>query len=773
MRREPRALLLALLTLPLCAGTLIAETASAQQRKTTLQEILVTAQHRTESAQSTPVSLYAINEEQLVKQRISGLGNLHTLVPNLTIDAFPANNQTLRVYIRGVGLSDTQITQDPAVGVYLDGAYIARSTGLTFDVADLERIEVLRGPQGTLYGRNTTAGAIKLITRRPDPERLSFEQTFSAGNNDLFSSKTSFNVPFAGRYAAKFAYFYEDREGFVNNDGPGGGFGDRESGGLRLDLRAEFTPALIADYAYDRSEITSYNYTAQAVWPRESGGLDLLGIVGDIAQQYVDYADSRIDSLATAMELLPTDTEIQGHTVNLEWAVNDKLTLRSISAYRELDDRSYLDFGSGASEEFRIDYNAAIIGANAGAQRLDIKGVRPHLEHEQYSQEFHLLGSVGDSFDYIAGTYYFYEKADETAAPLRHIFSVFPFGGDGTLYNIGSEFNSIKNDAFALFTQGTWTPPMFKERLHLTLGWRHSRDSRKASREISDEVLVDRGTRVETLIASGFAASPGDDFDDDSFTAVAQYDIAPTINGYARYAGAYKSGGYNVRDPEKDGFSGGFDEEKLHSYEIGLKGSLFDSMLRFSSAVFYQQYNDFQYNFQIPGTISGTRVFNVDEGETSGVELELTAMPAAGLLLQVSYAYLDTELDPVENPFTGQFEEFYFPNAPKHSVSAMVDYTWAETRYGTWNVNASYSHTGDRQADSRTLFRDDYQLLDASLSLSGVRALGGDWRFALWGKNLGDAEYEAFTLDNLPQADRAVIWGDGRSYGLDVTYRYN
>src|SRR6056297_4043886 len=134
--------------------------AAAVSRGDALEEVLVTAQHREESAQTTPISLFTMNAQQLEKQRISNIGNLNGLVPNLTIDNFPANNQTLRVFIRGVGLTDTQITQDPAVGVYLNDAYIARSTGLAFDVADLERIEVLRGPQGTLYGRNTTGGAI-------------------------------------------------------------------------------------------------------------------------------------------------------------------------------------------------------------------------------------------------------------------------------------------------------------------------------------------------------------------------------------------------------------------------------------------------------------------------------------------------------------------------------------------------------------------------------------------------------------------------------------
>lgn len=161
------------------AFVVMAQPAMSQGRETVLEEVMVTAQHRTESAMSTPISLVTMSAEQLEKQRIGSISDLNGLVPNLAIDNFPSNNQTLRLFIRGVGLTDTQITQDPAVGVYLNGAYIARSAGLTFDVADLERIEVLRGPQGTLYGRNTTGGAIKLITRKPNLDAFSADQTLS------------------------------------------------------------------------------------------------------------------------------------------------------------------------------------------------------------------------------------------------------------------------------------------------------------------------------------------------------------------------------------------------------------------------------------------------------------------------------------------------------------------------------------------------------------------------------------------------------------------
>ncbi|MEZ5502377.1 MAG: TonB-dependent receptor [Halioglobus sp.] len=749
----------------------LAQSALAQGRETMLEEVLVTAQHRTESAMSTPISLFTMSTDQLEKQRVGSISDLNGLVPNLAIDNFPANNQTLRLFIRGVGLSDTQITQDPAVGVYLNGAYIARSAGLTFDVADLERIEVLRGPQGTLYGRNTTGGAIKLITRKPDLENLAVDQTLSAGNNSLFSSKTSVNVPFAQKYATKLAYFYQDVDGFTNNDGPGGGFGDRKSEGFRLDFRADLSDAVTLDYGYDNSRIKYYNYTAQAVLPRESGS-GLLSIIGDIASNYIQYSSNRFSTLATSVPLEPTDTTIAGHTVNVEWTINDKMTLHSITAWRELQDKTYTDFASGSTEQFRIDFNTAVLGAGAGDEKLVLPLVRPDLKQQQFSQEFQLLGNFNDSLEYLAGLYYFWEDAKEDGQPLHHIFDAYPFG-TGTIYDLSAEYNKIENSALAFFTQFTWTPDVLERRLHLTLGGRYSSDSREADRQVTDEVVLDNVTSVTNVLPpSYFSANPDHDFDDTSFTFITEYDLQEQFNVYAKYAGAYKSGGFNIRDPEEEGFSNGFKEEKLNAVEIGFKGEALDRRVRLSSAVFYQKFEDYQYNFQIPGTISGTRVFNIDNGEMSGIELEVMAIPTTGLLLQLSYAYLDSKLDDVDNPFTGQVESASFGNAPKHTYSVVVGYTFPATSIGVVNANTSYNYVGKRDPQSETTYRDAYDLINARVALTEIPGLGGQWEVALWGKNLADNNYEAFTLDNLPQASRAVIWGDGRSYGLDVTYHY-
>jgi len=739
-------------------------------RATALEELIVTAQHREEAAASTPISLFTLDTEQLEKQRISNIANLSGLVPNLNIDSFPANNQTLRLFIRGVGLTDTQITQDAAVGVYLNGAYIARSTGLAFDVADLQRIEVLRGPQGTLYGRNTTGGAIKLITAPPQTDAVSFKQTLSAGNQKLFTSKSSVNLPLSDKVATKLAYFYEDVNGFTDNNAKGHNFGDRKSRGWRIDLSAEPYENLNVDYAYDSSDIESYNYTAQAISPRDSGS-DLLSIIGDIATQYIDYSTQRLSSLTSSSPLQPTNTEIDGHTLNIKWRLSETTSLTSISAYRGLDDKSAIDFSSGAAPGFRINYKGAVIGENAGNQRLDIPDVRPHLEHEQYSQELQLLGTINESLDYLVGLYYFYEEAREDA-PLHHIFSAAPFAG-GTVYNIGSELNEIENDALALFSQFTWTPSIFERRLHLTAGWRLSKDSRKAQRQVMDAVVVDQNTSVLELIPPTlFDVDTEKDFDDHSFTLIAEFDWTDNYSAYAKLSEAYKSGGFNIRDPEETPFSNGFDEEKLRSVELGFKGDLFNRMLRINAAVFHQRFDDFQYNLQIPGTIQGTRVFNVDEGEMTGVEIDVLAIPAPGLFLQLSYAYLDSELDDIINPFNEKLQSFEFTNAPQHTYSLVADYTFGNIPIGELSFTTSYNFIDDRQRTSATVFREDYALWNARLSLTAINALGGAWSVAAWGKNLQDTDYEAFTLDNLPQTGRAVIWGESRTFGVDISYVY-
>ncbi|MFT5887953.1 MAG: iron complex outermembrane receptor protein, partial [Zhongshania sp.] len=182
-----------------------------------LEEIIVTAQRKAQSLQDTPISLMAFNEDRIEKEGINSLMDLKANVPGMTIEPFPLDNSNLRIYIRGVGLIDTQVTQDTPIGVYMDGIYIARSAGLSLDLAELQRIEVLRGPQGTLYGRNSTGGTVNLITRRADTGDFSFAQKFTIGNYGLLTSKTSANIPISDKVAIKAAYLTTKQDGIIEN----------------------------------------------------------------------------------------------------------------------------------------------------------------------------------------------------------------------------------------------------------------------------------------------------------------------------------------------------------------------------------------------------------------------------------------------------------------------------------------------------------------------------------------------------------------------------
>jgi iron complex outermembrane recepter protein len=193
------------------------ETPAAEGDPDQLDEIVVTAQRRVESLQQTPVSVAAFSTDKLEVRGINNVLDLGSQVPGMTIEPFPINISTLRIFIRGIGILDSQITQDPAVGVYLDGVYLGRSVGLAFDVADLERIEVLRGPQGTLYGRNTTGGAINLITRRPSNDGFTMEHKLMGGNRGYAAGKTMLNVPVTEDIALKVSALSSHKHGFVEN----------------------------------------------------------------------------------------------------------------------------------------------------------------------------------------------------------------------------------------------------------------------------------------------------------------------------------------------------------------------------------------------------------------------------------------------------------------------------------------------------------------------------------------------------------------------------
>lgn len=766
-----------------------------------LEEVVVTAQKKSESLQDTPISLTAFSEDQLEKEGINGLSDLSANVPSMTVQPFPINNSTLVIYIRGVGLIDAQITQDPPVGVYMDGSYIARSTGLALDIADLQRIEVLRGPQGTLYGRNSTGGAINFVTQRPDVDSMKVTQKFTMGNRDLFTSKTSVNVPISDTAAAKLAYFTSAKNGFIENDGPGGDFGDRDVEGYRFDFSWDITDTLRLDYGYDKSNASNYNSAYQPVIPRTvnpapaNANEATFALLHASSQTYFTFSDKRVDSMTTAVPLEESFSKIEGHTVTLAQAIGDVSELKYIYAQRALDDGAFADLVASGTPEYRID-NGDYTSPDGS---LHLPGKFPVLSQEQFSHELQFTSSFFDgNLDLIAGVYYFEEEADEDNMPLHHQFSgpltITELAGLTTttsLLNLNGQYYSIKNEAVAAFGRVTWAPEMFEDRLQLTLGLRHTEDSREAFKDYITETYTVATTRdangnvvtalppVGPAISAGWAQSAEVVYKDSSFDLIAEYDLTDDINLYAKYGEAYKAGGYNVRDPDQARFAAGFKPEYVASAEIGVKSELMDRRLRINADVFHSDYTDVQLNFLLPGSIADTQVENAGEAVMRGFEMDVTFLAAENLLLTMNYAYLDAEVTAATDPNTGAdvADEFRFTSAPMHSYTATMDYTVANWSWGRLALNLSYNYMDDRDGSPRTevtqrVYLDDYDLWNGRVGLYDVPLFGGTLTTALWGKNLADNEYVVHAVDNLPHADRAVLWGEPLSYGIDLIYRY-
>ncbi len=774
--------------------------AALAQQNLALEEVVVTAQKKAESLQDTPISLTAFGEEQLEKDGISNLNDIGSSVPSLTIEPFPINNATLRIFIRGVGLIDAQITQDPPVGVYIDGAYIARSTGLALDVADLQRIEVLRGPQGTLYGRNSTGGAINLITQRPDTEAFGFSEKITVGNRSLISSKTSVNVPVSDTAAFKLAYLHSEKDGFIDNDGPGEDFGNRDVDGYRLDFSWDIGDRLRLDYGYDKSELSYVNYAYQAVTPptiNPAPSSPAEAIQNQLAtnnQGFYTFSDKRVSSMRTSQPLRASESEIEGHSLTLTYDLGESTQLKYIYAYRELTDAGYSDLTASGSPDYRIDNN----DYRSRDGSLFIPGFDRIQEQDQSSHELQLSGSIGERVEYITGLYYFEEQAEEDNSPLHHQFSgtiaVIDNGTTTTkvfLTNLNDQFFTIDNSAWAVFGRATWTPPILEDRLHLTFGARHSEDEREATEMRAQDNLTETETRLNATGAvvattpptvaasSGWTQAASKDFADDSFEFIAEYDLTDDINVYGKFVEAYKSGGFNTRDPDQQRFARGFDEEKVESVELGVKSELLNRRLRINANVFSSDYTDIQLNFLIDGTIADTQVVNAGEAEMQGFEMDLTFLASRDLLLMLNYAYLDAEVTKATDPDTGAdvTETFVFSAAPEHSYTAALDYTIATWDWGRLGLNVSYNYMDDRNGSNRTetaqrVFQEDYDLINARLGLYDLPLFGGVLNVAAWGKNLEDTEYVVNAVDNLPHADRAVIWGEPRSYGLDLIYNY-
>ncbi|WP_236626798.1 TonB-dependent receptor [Sphingomonas sp. MM-1] len=688
-----------------------------------VEDIVVTAQKREESLQDTPISIAAFTARDLESKQITGLVDLRANVPNLQLTPHPNSAATTQIFMRGVGLSDDQITQDGGVAVYMDGVYVARSQGQALEVAELERVEVLRGPQGTLYGRNATGGAINFITRKPDLGSFGFKGQVTLGNYDNRRFKGSVNVPIGDRLAARLSYANIQQDGFIRNPGTGvKRWGDKDRWAMRADVLWEATDAISLRYSYDRSQIDDTPvYVALSPFhpltvPRPKEGSPAV------------------------RDLLPNDVTSQGHSLIAEWEASDALTVRSITGYRKLDNFQNQDYLTGALGPFPLQKNQS------------------RARQDQWSEELQLVGDALDGgLEYVAGFYYFSESGSN-------------FSNSYSPPTLTRSFTraTIDNESYALFGQATFTPEWPDRKLHLTVGARQSWDQRAAT--LTRQTQVNDGP-ITPIPGVG----DGDrKFKDFSPSFVIAYDAAEGVNVYAKAVKGYKSGGYNIRASSITRFDDGFGSETLWSYEAGLKGQFLDNRLRLNIAGFVSKYKDIQINVQSdPTNVRITDVLNAGKATVKGIEADITLQPVRALRVTVNYGYLDAKYDEIINAAGDDISDIYrFTNAPRHTLAADLRYDLPPLPIGMLSANVNYTMQSDKftnaTIDNGKYIVGDYGLLNARLTLSDIPGVKGA-RIGLWGRNLTDKEYYVMQF-NIGRP--GALFGEPRTYGVDLSFEF-
>lgn len=763
----------------LVASNAYAQDSSAEtEQNFALEEVIVTAQKKSESIQDTPISITAFGEDALEARGIEGIGDLQAQVPSMSIDPFPINTNTLRIFIRGIGSTGAQITQDSPVSIYQDGVHFARPNGLALDIADVERIEILRGPQGTLYGRNSTGGAISIVTRRPSVDAFGLQQHFTIGDRNLFSSKTMVNVPLGETVAVKLSHYQKSQDGFVENLGPGGDFGDSEAEAFVLSALWQPSDTLEFYYNYDQTDTEVYQYMAQSVLPGTEQGNQGDQINENAAERSV-FSNKRLDALTTTTPYLPNNADIKGHSIVTSLEINDSTTLRYIASQREIHEQIYVDLGGGAGDEFfRGDWGAwqSLDGS------VSTPATREQFKQEQLTHEVNLLGTIGERLEYITGVFYIEEEASDIDT-LRHSLSALLDASpldNLLLTSLLDRELYAESEAWAAFIQLNWRPDILEERLELVFGYRHSEDRRWArKRQNTTNYVQEVGLALPlpptVLASSEFADTETErDFTDDSLSFIANFAVNDDINVYAKLIEAYRTGFFNLRDPDPARFAEGVDAEKVRSLELGFKGDLLDRRLRFNLNAFFSEYKDMQIGFLIPGTIADTQITNAGTAEMGGLEMDLMFLVTRNWMLSLNYGLLDTEITEVTAPDgSDATDDYVFFSAPHHTWSASSQYTFFQGDAGRLSLNLSANFMDERAgsglaASARNTYTSAFTLANARLSYDQIALFGGELSLAAWMKNITDEEYEAVAINNLPQADRSVFWGEPRSYGLDI-----
>lgn len=715
---------------------------------TMLEEVVVTAEKRTESLQEVPIAITAFNQKDIEQRGISNVADLLGQIPSVGGFTAPGSRGNTSLSIRGVsGGSPSNLSLDPAVGIYMDGVYLGKMTGVSTDVAELERIEVLRGPQGTLYGRNATGGAVNYITRKPTGE-FGVRAIGSAGNHDYFAAQINVDTPSIGQVgvglgqlAANFGVQTRDRDGFYKNTTNGDDFNDLDRQAWRIGLAWDITENLRVDYGYDGSQLDEVNNLDAVVGinPLGAAGVDRVGALrGTLAQaqawaatpgtdprigeRWVPSLQKTIDTYEgsigagegrrnrAGIDVTPrSESDTEGHGLTLSW-IKDDITFKSITGYRTNKTKARGDIDSIDSRNdangvaawndlahFTLD---AIYGATGGVNimnpaipldafwdQIDAQGGALHFSQDavsDYDQFSQELQIIGSTDKFeYVGGLYYF---DDTAKYKRTSTALVPAAP------IGETRYKMTTEAWAVYGQTTWTPGWLDDRLSFTAGLRYTEEDK--------DIKWNNGESIGALSppTPPMQASNDESFDNVSGSFTVAYQATENINTYFRYGNGYRSGGFNGEAFD----SAPFEEETIDQYELGVKSELWDSRLRINAAVYTYTYDDLQVSLieSLPDGTPTSFVTNAGKAERWGGELEVLIAPIDDLIIGASYAYIHGDfdefpdvcgtLDPANCLIGKDFAKR--GSSPDNQFNLYADYVFARTSWGevTGYVNLNW-----------------------------------------------------------------------------------
>ncbi|MBU6373452.1 MAG: TonB-dependent receptor [Alphaproteobacteria bacterium] len=749
-------------------------------------EVIVTATKRETKLQDTPIAIAVLGADMIKASSATSLLDLAGITPTLRVSTFESRQTALTVGIRGIVPGDAnQPAREQGVGVYLDGVYLGRQQGLNASMLDIERIEVLRGPQGTLFGRNTEGGALSMVTRKPTGE-FGVRSSVGLSNFNGYNFDAHIDLPKIADVALKFDAARQYRDAFVKNplDGQEGwGLVDRY--GYRASALWEPVATFNAIYSYDYgysestpliSQLVSYNplnLPVSSAFPRPSGTISPLPPGVQVRKGRIKVADIGVPQQ-------PSVDEISGHTLRLNWELTPNLDLRSITAYREVSVQQY-DNAGGAIRPPVFQPNAPVGNAALNFSRYSLSD----MDQLQRSQEFQLVGNAFDNrLDYVIGAYYFNEKAQEEAATPASLTWVGSTGAyvvrDPKTAGIPRGFRSIDRGSFAkaeskgLFVHTTYKPPILDDKLSVTLGGRYTDDHKNGTL-----YRVSNTARNFTFTLNETRFDP---------VVTLAYDVKPDVNVYATYSTGYRAGGANSRSLNFRPFQ----SEEVENREVGLKAVWFDRLTT-NVALFDMIRSNSQIEFTLvapdptTGNIRNTVETVNAPGDTKlrGAEIETKLDITDNLRLSLAYNYIDTAVPNARNPFPvsaacptcGTVQPVYVIYTPQNSATAALDYVYpldnANIRF---HIDAAYAQ-GTQSFEQFAQTTDDSFVVNARLSLADWKVRdGATASLSIWSRNLLDNDFIYRRSAENRSGSNAIgdyaNYNEPRTFGVELGYKF-